>query len=44
MAGSNHAILDLGEDDLQFTTNDYKVQIILKDHNIRAKLQSRMNV
>ena len=26
MAGSNHAILDLGEDDLQFTTNDYKVQ------------------
>jgi len=24
MAGSNHAILDLGEDDLQFTTNDYK--------------------
>ena len=26
MAGSDHAILDLGEDDLQFTTNDYKVR------------------
>lgn len=24
MTASNHAILDLGEDDLQFTTNDYK--------------------
>ena len=29
MAGSDHAILDLGEDDLQFTTNDYKVSYIL---------------
>jgi len=26
MAGSDHAILDLGEDELQFTTNDYKSQ------------------
>ena len=23
MAGSDHAILDLGDDNLQFTTNDY---------------------
>ena len=29
MAGSDHAILDLGEDDLQFTTNDYKVRYIV---------------
>jgi len=28
MAGSDHAILDLGEDDLQFTTNDYKSQSV----------------
>jgi hypothetical protein len=26
MSGSDHAILDLGEDDLQFTTTDYKAQ------------------
>jgi len=26
MSGSDHAILDLGEDELQFTTNDYKSQ------------------
>jgi len=26
MSGSDHAILDLGEDDLQFTTTDYKTQ------------------
>ena len=25
---ADHAILDLGEDDLQFTTNDYKVSSI----------------
>ena len=24
MASSNHAVLDLGNEDLQFTTNDYK--------------------
>ena len=27
MAGNDHAILDLGEDDLQFTTNNYKVSL-----------------
>eukprot|EP00090_Calanus_glacialis_P016484 TRINITY_DN2579_c0_g1_i1.p1 TRINITY_DN2579_c0_g1~~TRINITY_DN2579_c0_g1_i1.p1 ORF type:complete len:395 (+),score=135.19 TRINITY_DN2579_c0_g1_i1:51-1235(+) len=26
MSGADHAILDLGEDDLQFTTTDYKAQ------------------
>ena len=33
MAGSDHAILDLGEDDLQFTTNDYKVRYIVLNYN-----------
>ena len=27
MSGADHAILDLGEDDLQFTTTDYKSQV-----------------
>jgi len=26
MSGADHAILDLGEDELQFTNNDYKTQ------------------
>jgi hypothetical protein len=27
MSGADHAILDLGEDELQFTTTDYKAQV-----------------
>ena len=27
MSGSDHAILDLGEDELQFTKTDYKAQV-----------------
>ena len=27
MSGADHAILDLGEDELQFTNNDYKTQV-----------------
>ena len=28
MSGSDHAILDLGEDELQFTQTDYKAQVV----------------
>ena len=30
MSGADHAILDLGEEDLQFTSTDYKAQVRLK--------------
>ena len=30
---ADHAILDLGEDDLQFTTNDYKVSDVMLTFN-----------
>ena len=28
---ADHAILDIGEQDLQFTTNDYKTKVGMKD-------------
>ena len=28
---ADHAILDIGEQDLQFTTNDYKTKVEMKD-------------
>ena len=43
MAGSDHAILDLGEDDLQFTTNDYKVRYIVLNFKYFALLSHLLN-
>jgi hypothetical protein len=37
-SSSSHAILDLGEDELQFSTHDYKTKVIMQQEQVGPSL------